>query len=633
MLDAMRRSARSLGMKFVLMMIVLTFVFMGAGSFITRSPDEVATVNGEPVTVEEFREAHANMRENLRRQYGGEIDDEMLRQMNLEQQVLNSLIDEKLLMQVADKKSLRAGDDAVADAIARIPAFQTNGRFDPQRYQRVLSQSRITPQQFEAMQKESILAQQIQNFIAGTVTVSETEARAWFEWENTEVDIDYVVFSPDDIQAVDASDDEINAYYEDNQDRYRAPARVKARYVSFYPEDFIGEAEVSDEEIQAYYARHESDYKTSEKATASHILIRTPDGADTQTMDEKEEKAWEIYDKTIAGEDFAELARTHSDCPSGQLGGSLGSFSKGDMVPAFSEKAFSLQPGEIGEPVRTRFGWHVIWLEDYQPESVEPLEAVADDIRYELAREKSVDVAYRRAMEMYDISFDADDLVENAERFGYDAEATDFFTRGDGPENIGNAQSFANAAFELPLEEVSDILEIDGGHYILAPINREEAHVPELSEIKEDVKADLKAQKKIDAARNAAADFLEKTLETGSLIEAAQTEDRIVASTGLFARNDPVPGLGRVNELKQTAFGIGEINQAHDSVINVSDRFFVMQLAARVVPDESAFAEHKDQVMNQLSARKQQETVGRWMASLREKSDIKISERFSRHFN
>ncbi len=632
MLDAMRRSARSLGMKFVLMMIVLTFVFMGAGSFLSRSPDEIATVNGEPVTVEEFQRTYADIMDNVRRQFGGAIDDEFLRMLNIERQALNSLIDKKLLLQVADEKSLTVTDDALIDAVARTPAFQTGGRFDREKYNMVLQQHRLSPRQFETLQKEMMLAGQIQNFVTNAVNVSETEARAWFEWENKSIDVAYAAFSPDDFQDIEISGDEILAYYEENKGKYEIPPRRQVRFVGFYPENFVSEANVSDEEIAAYYQRNQDAYKTEETATASHILIRVPESPDSRTIEEKRQKAVELYERAVEGEDFAELARTYSDCPSRQEGGHLGTFSRQDMVAPFSEKVFSLLPGEIGEPVRTRFGWHVIRLEDYQAESIIPIEDVEDEIRKVVARQKAGNIAYSRAMEMYDISFDGDDLVENAQRFGYDVKTTGFFTRARGPENIRNPQSFADKAFDLAIGQISDILEINEKYYILQPIDIKGAEVPPLEAVESDVKNDLKKEKRIKAAKQAADAFLENALKAGSFTGAAQEADQATASTGFFTRNDPVPGIGRANEFTRAAFSIREPGGIHESPLHIDGRFFVISIADQKIPEEDAFTDQKTQVKARLANIKRQETFDKWLAVLRENSEIKISDRFSRQF-
>ena len=640
MLDAMRRSARSFGMKLVLMMIVLTFVFMGAGSFLTRSPDELASVNGETISFEEFQAAHNNIMENLRRQFGGNIDDEFLRMINVERQALNSLIDQKLLIQVAEENSLRVTDEMLADAISRMPAFQANGRFDREQYNRMLRQNRLSPQKFEALQKESMLTDQIRNFIASNVTVSESEARAWFEWENTEIDMEYVVFSPQEIESVEISEEEIRAYYEENKEQYRIPAQVKARYVAFHPDDFVMADEVPDEEVADYYQRNQSDFETPETAVASHILIRVPDDADQQTIDEKREKAWDLYEKAseeAAG--FADLARSHSDCPSSEDGGHLGSFTRNDMVEPFSDAAFSMEPGEISEPVETRFGWHIILLEDLTPASTTPLEAVADEIREQLARERAGDLAYRRAIEMYDISFDGDDLVENAGRFGYEVHTTDFFTREEGPDAPANGRAFTEAAFDLPMEQVSDIVEINRSYYLLQPIDRKESKTPDLEDVEAEVRKDLEAEKRVAAAREAAGAFLETARGVRdedpavSLMEIAAPEERIAASTGLFTRNDPVPGFGRAAELRQAVFSLSDIGDIHDEVIRVGDRFMIIRLASRVIPGETAFAEKKEQTVQRLRTRKQQETFERWMDRVRAESEITVSEQFRRQFD
>jgi peptidyl-prolyl cis-trans isomerase D len=519
MLDAMRRSARSMGMKFILMMIVVTFVFMGAGSFLARNPDEVAKVNGEPIMIEDLQREYTNIAEALRRQFGGNLDEDLLRMLNLEQQALNSLIDKKILMQVADEKALRVPDEALADRITGISAFQTNGRFDREKYNQLLSQNRLTARQFETMQKELILLEQVQNLVTSSVPVSETEARAWFDWEYTEVNVDYVAFSPEDFKDIEISDEDISNYYEANKENYRIPDQIKTRYIRFNPKDFVDKADISDETVAAYIASNE------------------------------------IEDET------------------------------------------------------------------------------GDETRDLLARRKAGDIAFERAMEMYDISFDGDDLVENAERLGYELETTDFFTREKGPATIRNSRQFADEAFELAINDISEIVEIDGVYYLIQPVERKEAHIADLSDVKAEVAEGARAEKMLDAAKNEAAAFLETLQESGLFAEAAQSQALSIASTGYFARNDLVPGIGRAPEFSRAAFELKETGSIYDSAVRVSDKFVVIRLADKIIPEEARFLENKNMTMQRLAARKQQETLENWMANLRRNSDIKISDRFTRQFN
>lgn len=166
MLNAMRENAGSWIIKVLLGIIVVAFIFMGAGSFNARRASKVATVNGDAITVNQFQQAYYNVLENLRAQFGNRLNDDMIKMFNVKQQAIDGLIDTTLLRQTAEKNGLRVADAELAESITRIPAFQNNGAFDNQRYKQVLGQNRLTPETFETMQKEEILMRRLRSVIS-----------------------------------------------------------------------------------------------------------------------------------------------------------------------------------------------------------------------------------------------------------------------------------------------------------------------------------------------------------------------------------------------------------------------------------------------------------------------------------
>ncbi len=625
MLESMRKSAGSWMIKLLLMFIVLAFVFMGAGSFVGSRSTRVASVNGEPISVQEYQRAYSNIINNLRSQFGGNLNEEMLKMFNVKKQALDSLIDSALLLQVAKENDMRVPTEALAESITSIPSFQNNGAFDHQRYEMVLGQNRLTPTEFEAMQKESMMARKVQNFVTNTVAVSEAEARAWYNWQNTEISVDYAVFKPSDFQDTQVSEDEIKAYYENRKADYKTAPEVKVQYVRFSPEDYLAQVNVTDEEIEAYYADRQSEYKTPETVSARHILIKVAENAEPQAVEEKRQSALEIMEKAKAGKDFTELAKAYSEGPSSKDGGDLGTFSRGDMVKPFSDKAFSMEPGQISEPVRTQFGWHIIKVDAHNPESVKALSDVGKEIRKKLAGQKARNIAYDQAAALYDISFDGDDLVKNAEDLGLTLKTTGFFTQADGPEGIENAQAFAKAAFDLPLLNISDIKEFGDSYYLIQVTEKEAARVPELTAVKAEITRDATKQKQNQTARDAAQALLEAAREKNSLADAAADAGKEIKSTGLFSRNDPIPGIGRAQNIANTAFSLSAENPIADSVQDAQNSLYMISFKAKKAPEAAIFKENRDQTVAELTARKQQETFASWLDKLRASSDIEIS--------
>ncbi|MCF8110499.1 MAG: peptidylprolyl isomerase [Desulfobacteraceae bacterium] len=149
-------------------------------------------------------------------------------------------------------------------------------------------------------------------------------------------------------------------------------------------EKFGSSLEVTDQEVKSFYEDNKKQFEVPERVRASHILIRT----DEENKAKAREKIREVKQKLEDGEDFSELAREYSDDPSGESGGDLGYFSRGQMVKNFEEAAFELQPGEVSDIVETRFGYHLIKLEDKKDKGVKPLAEVRDSIRKNLEQKK-----------------------------------------------------------------------------------------------------------------------------------------------------------------------------------------------------------------------------------------------------
>jgi len=629
MLSSMRKSAGSWMIKILLGLIVLAFVFTGAGSFYSQRETSVAEVNGEPITIDEYQRTYNNIMQNLEQRFGDQLNQDLLDMLDIQGQALNQLIEKHLLLQVAEKNNLRIPDKALASAIADISAFQNNGRFDARRYRQLLEQNRLSPEDFENLHKQTLQTGMIRNLVSGAVPVSEIETRAWHNWQNMEIKIDYAEFFGSNFSDIEVSEEEIREYFEANNEKYKTQPSVQARFLRFDPADFIDEIEIPESEIKDYYQAHQDEFGTPETVTARHILLQVPEDAEKGQDTEIRNRAAEIMEKARSGEDFATLAQKHSDGPTAKDGGYLGSFKREDMVDAFAEAAFSLDPGDISEPVRTRFGWHVIKVEKRQEAEVDSLEKVRDKISDKLAEQQARTIAYDKAWSLYEISFEGDDLIDNARDLNLAIETTDFFTREKGPADIDAPGKFAETAFDIPLMEISEVKDIGDAYFLIQPIERKEAEIPDLDDIKERVENDLVRQKQREAAESAAEKFLAQARSADSFDDAAREAGVEIQTTDFFKRSQPVPDIGSSRQVSAAAFSLSPENPVSESVIKEGGRFFVLHLREQKVPDEKDFESQQKTAAAQLKEEKRRQTLNKWIAALRQNSDIEVSDRFS----
>ncbi|MDL1988813.1 MAG: SurA N-terminal domain-containing protein, partial [Deltaproteobacteria bacterium] len=381
MLRFLRQSATSWLIKIILGAIVVVFVFWGVGSFRSQRKARVALVNGETITLDEYSEAYNNIIEQLRQRLGNNLNDDMIKMLNVKGQAIDMLIDKKLMLQEATKLNLRVTDNELADTIRQIEAFQTDGNFDSQIYKNVLNQNRLTPEEFELIQKKAMIIEKLRSFILSNVKVSEQEAIEWFKWENISVNVDFVVFEPGRYDDTNPTPDEINSFFEDNKRSYKTDAMVKVRFLRFDPDAYSSVVKITNEEIHDYYENNIEKFKTEKTIEARHILIKLDQSSNPETVEKKRKAALDIFKLAREGIDFAELAKQYSECPSKNKGGYLGEFKKNAMVKPFAEKAFQMKAGEISEPVRTQYGWHIIRVEKVNEDTGVSFKNAEDKIR------------------------------------------------------------------------------------------------------------------------------------------------------------------------------------------------------------------------------------------------------------
>ncbi|MFP4039473.1 MAG: SurA N-terminal domain-containing protein [Desulfosudaceae bacterium] len=630
MLQFMRQRASSWMIKVILSVIVLAFVFMGVGNFRDKQTTVAAKVNGEEVSATAFQNRYYELLERVRRQFGDNLDDDMLERLNLKKQAMDQVVNERIVAQQAADYGLRVTDQELAQSISAISAFQKDGRFDRTLYNRVLQHNRMMPETFERRQRQQLLIDKMHAIITDGVKVAEDEARRWYNWQNTRLKINFVFFNPDSYQEVEPSEEAVEKFFEEHQQDYQSPARVKITYLAFAPEQYTDQAAVSDNEIEEYYQDNQDNYASEKTVEARHILIKAADDAPAELVEQKREEALEIYNRIKDGQDFAAAAREYSEGPSASDGGRLGAFKKDEMVAPFAEKAFSMEAGQVSKPVRTRFGWHLIKVDKVNSAEVKPLADVKDEIRERLARTKARDLAYEAALEAFDRALDENSVPEAARSLDLSAETTPLLSRRDRIKNIPDSDQLLREAFELSTGDISDVVEIDGGYYLFQVEERRESREPELETVRSRVESDLIETMRDEKAAAAAADLLAEVQNSNrqSLAEAADKADLTAQTTDYFKRGESVPEIGQVSSLSATAFQLTKDNPVADEVLAGKDGYYVISLADRQFPDEEEFAENRDKTVDSLRRQKKNQAFEQWLEAVKSRSDISIEERF-----
>src|SRR5262245_29040219 len=402
MLDRMRRHRNWL--KWSLGLVCLAFVIFYIPDFLrssgadAASSDTVAVVEGEQIRADEFRRTYQAQLQSYRAAYGGNMNEGLLKQLGIDQQILQQMVDERAALAEAQRLGLKISDEEVAQRIYAIPAFQENGAFiGAQRYQQLLASQRppLTTSEFEENVRRSLAVDKLRQSLTDWVSVSDKELEQEYRRRNDKVKLAVVTFNADRyLPDVSASDPDVTSYFNAHTADFKIPEKRKVKYLLIDVEALRAKVNVPPADVERAYNDSIEQYTTPEQVRASHILFKT-EGKDDAAV---KAKAEDVLKQTKAGADFAQLAKKYSeDEASAKNGGDLDYFGRGRMVPEFDQAVFAMQPGQTSELVKTQYGYHIIKLVDKKAAATRTLvdvrAQIADQLAYERAQAQAADLA------------------------------------------------------------------------------------------------------------------------------------------------------------------------------------------------------------------------------------------------
>ena len=622
MLRYLRENTGNWIIKIFLGIIVVVFVFLGVGSFGSKRNDSIATINDEPITIKEFQQEYKLIVDQMRSRFGKNLNDDILKALNVKQQALDSLIERKLILAQADKLEIIVTEKELQESLFSIKAFQKDGIFNLDQYKKVLSLNSLNPEIFEYNQLNSMRQQKVKDLVLSTVNVSDLEARDWYVFKNTKIAVDYLVFDPDDYSDIRPDEEQIKSFYAENKDRYKSEPKLNAVYLKFSPEDYKDKIMVTDARIKDFYEQNQEQFKIPQKVEARHILIKVAQDAEEEKVNEALKRAQDIFDMAQKGQDFEELAKQYSEGPTKDNGGYLGVFEKQSMVKPFADKAFSMKAGDISEPVKTMFGWHIIKVVAKFDASVQTMAMASETIKKELEQQEMQNLAYYKAGEAFDAVIDGDDFEQVALIVNKKLVTTkDFDINGKGLE-IEDNTGFATAAFSLALDAISDVKEIGGSYYLIKVVKKIEPALQAFDLVKDKVLSELTQKLQIEKAKEDAQLIVSKTSDEKTLEKLAKDNLLTLKSTELFTRNSRVEEVGNSPEFVQASFLLNENNKIHPEIIEVSSKYYVVGFKEKKIPEESEIIENIKTIKDEITWNKQSQYYQAWINELKSHSKI-----------
>lgn len=479
----------------LLFVIGIPFAFWGINSYFTGSEKvDVATVNGEAISAQFFRQASLQEENRLRKQFGADFQGELLEDPTIKRSLLNRLINEQLNLQTAQGKRFRISPTQVAKIIKMNESFQTEGSFDKDRYSTLLQMQSTTSHVFEKQLEQSLLSEQLKTGLAGSGFATELEVNFFGEIQFQRRDIRYAVIEKQRfLEQVEIHPGELASYYQENISQFQTPELVQIQYLSLQLEDMAGDIQVSQSDLAALYAERVNELGKPERRKISHILINLS----SEATDEKEKEALQkliLMKEDLAQEkNFSLLAKEFSeDIGSAPNGGDLGYYTReGTLDPAVESAAFSLELNQISEPVRSKYGYHLIKVTEIDKEEAPAFEELQEELSLEIRKQRVTDAFYEKAERLQELVFEHPDNLQMAsEQLGLKIQTTEPFSRTGG-SGIAALQDFIEQAFSpsvLYQGENSEVFELPGE--ILVAL-RLENHIPAQARPQEEVEAEI----------------------------------------------------------------------------------------------------------------------------------------------
>lgn len=547
---------------------------------------EIGRVNGSPVMHETYQSAYRQLYDQAQASQEQPLTSQDVR--NLEDAAFDQVVNQLLIQEELKRRGIEVSADEIRQAARFNPPpevrqiFQGADGFDLQQYQQYLASPNADPQilqYIEAYFRDRIPRAKLLRQISSGLYLTDQEL--WQRWkdQNETVEVRYVAMDPSariPDSEVQLSDEELETYYEENQEEFEVPARATLKAV---------------------------------------VLPKTPTPGDTAASRDRAER---VADELREGADWGEVAAIESDDDAtASEGGDLGVVTPGQMVPAFDSAAFGGPVGEIQGPVRTNYGWHILEVQERWDRD----SAQARHVLVSIARTDSSEI---HLLTMADSLEDLGERVTLAEAARIldeeliDARITEDFAVIPGAGQVGEAADWAFE--EASPGDVSPVFESSQAFYAVELVESSPAGVLPFEEARGPIREILVARKKLARAEEEAAELVDRVRSGTPLPDVAADAGLQVGSAGPFARNDFVPGIGRQNAAVGAAFGldVGEVSEP----IATENNVFVLEKLSQTPADSAQWIRQREAQREQVMSRMQQQRLQDWLAGMRASARI-----------
>ncbi|MGI1671354.1 MAG: SurA N-terminal domain-containing protein [Neptuniibacter sp.] len=623
MLQSIRDNSQGIVAKIIVGLIAITFALFGVESLVslTASSNAPATVNGTEISQQELQQAVQLQRRQMLNQMGDNADPSLLDDNLISNMVVDSLIEQHILVQSAEEQGLVFSDNMIDQMILATKEFQQDGTFSREQFEITLRNAGMTPLSFRNLIRKEKLAEQerIAYMLSAFTLTNELQAIAGLDSQKR--DIRYFTIDAAPVRnSITVSDQELDDYYQNNSSQFMTEEQVAIEYLLLDRVALEKNIEVTVDELETAYQTMADNYQAQEQRHAAHILIEISEEQDDAAAKSKIE---EIAAKIAAGDSFESLAQAESNDPlSAEMGGDLGVNEKGVFSPEFEDSLYALEKGAVSGPVKTEFGYHLIKLIDIVDSKVPSFAEVKEELRADILKQKSEEEYVVQLEQLADISFSSGDLAEPSEVLDMEIQKTDLFSRSGNEDFVTSNPKVLAVAFDAELINEglnSTPVELDSGRsLVLRVVNHQLPREKTRDEVAEEITAILLETSVVDQLATVASEALSE-LKQGATLDSVTAGAEIVTVEALARRSSTTP-----KEIIEAAFKMPKPESGSSfEAVSLLDGSMAIIALDKVIAETPELAAEEQQMMKMVLGNRQgQNDYQAHLNQLRNKAEI-----------
>ncbi len=585
MLEGMRRHASWI-ILVIAAIFILSMAIGGISSIFVKNPyKHLGVIAKRNISFDEYREMLRNAYANYAQQNPDtEIDDKVSQQLN--DQTWNQLVQQILFDKEIKKRHIKITDEEVieklknpSEDITGLADLQTDGKFDYEKYEQLLLDNPNFAAYMEGRIRSSLPYEKLYADVKAEVVVTEEEVKEQYIKDNDKADANIIFFDPNKIKEVEITDEDLQAWYDENKEEYKKGPARKYKYVNI----------------------------KLEASEADKAVVKT--------------KIDSLYKLVIEGENFEDMARQYSQDSSAPKGGDLGYFGEGRMVSEFNDAAFALKVGEISAPVQTQYGWHIIKCTGKKNDENGNPQIKASHIllKFEPSEETKQNIAVL-ADDLY-MKAKKEGLQNAGEALAYTVNETkEFYQDAKYISGIGRDNGEVAFAFQKKVGSLLEPIKQDNGGYIVAEVSYKVGdHYLPFDEVKKRIESKVKTKKKVEAVIAQAEEFLAANKDADLFKEAEAAGWKIVEAKDIVLEK-VISGL-RKDELlneKILALQAGE----NTGLVKGDNGAYYASVIDRKTPDMEVFENTKDELLKTMQEKEENAHLNDWFTELKENANI-----------